>query len=243
MMADYVSLLFALGFVLIHFSSKYMKFLDAVPRSRFLSIAGGVAVAYVFIHLLPELSHYQQLMSDIRDKDFAIEHQAYFIAMLGLAAFYGLERMVKVSKKNGDSAHARPGVFWIHVGSFFLYNAIIGYLLVRGYDRSLWNLIFYFFALAVHFLTNDHGLRKSHNELYDRYGRWLLAGGVLLGWGIGAITAVNELMLSILFAFLAGGVVLNVLKEELPEERESSFPAFALGLLSYTLLLFLSSAI
>jgi hypothetical protein len=40
-----------------------------------------------------------------------------------------------------------------------------------------------------------------------------------------------------LFAFLAGGVVLNVLKEELPEERESRFWAFALGAASYTALL------
>lgn len=240
-MSDYVSFLFALGFVLIHFSSKYLKFIDAVPRSRFLSFAGGVSVAYVFIHLLPELSQYQQLISDIREEGFDIEHQAYILAMAGLAAFYGLERMVKLSKKKGDSDHTSPGVFWIHMGSFFLYNAIIGYLLVRGNDRNLWNLIFYFLALAVHFLTNDHGLRTAHNELYDRYGRWLLAGGVLLGWSIGAYTAVNQLLLAVLFAFLAGGVVLNVLKEELPEERESSFTAFALGLLSYTVLLIIGS--
>ncbi|KKK38582.1 membrane protein [Mesobacillus campisalis] len=241
-MSDYVSLVFALGFVLIHLTSKYMKFLDAVPRSRFLSAAGGVAVAYVFMHLLPELNHYQQKMGEITEEGFALEHQAYLIAMTGLAVFYGLERMVKVSKKNGDSNHASPGVFWIHMFSFFVYNAIIGYLLVRGYDRTLWSLFFYFIALTVHFLTNDHSLRQSHSKLYDRWGRWLLASGVLLGWTVGAMTAVHELVVSSLFAFLAGGVILNVLKEELPEERESSFPAFALGLLGYTLLLFLSSA-
>ena len=40
-----------------------------------------------------------------------------------------------------------------------------------------------------------------------------------------------------LTAFLAGGVVMNVLKEELPEERESRFWAFALGTALYTMLL------
>jgi hypothetical protein len=194
------------------------------------------------MHLLPELSHYQQQMGKIREEGFALEHQAYVIAMTGLAVFYGLERMVKASKKKGECNHASPGVFWIHVSSFFFYNAIIGYLLVKGYDRSLWNLIFYFIALAVHFLTNDHSLRQSYSRLYDRWGRWLLAGGVLLGWGVGTLATVNHLVISTLFAFLAGGVVLNVLKEELPEERESSFPAFSLGILSYTMLLFLSSA-
>ena len=36
-----------------------------------------------------------------------------------------------------------------------------------------------------------------------------------------------------LFAFLAGGVVLNVMKEELPEERQSRFGAFLLGVAGY----------
>ncbi|WP_348249527.1 hypothetical protein [Leptolyngbya sp. GB1-A1] len=36
-----------------------------------------------------------------------------------------------------------------------------------------------------------------------------------------------------MFAFLAGGVVLNGLKEELPEERESRFWAFAMNAIGY----------
>ena len=43
--------------------------------------------------------------------------------------------------------------------------------------------------------------------------------------------------LAVLFAFLAGGVILNVIKEELPEEQESLFWAFALGAALYTALL------
>lgn len=43
--------------------------------------------------------------------------------------------------------------------------------------------------------------------------------------------------LAVLIAFLAGGVVLNVLKEELPEERESRFWAFAIGTALYAALL------
>jgi hypothetical protein len=41
----------------------------------------------------------------------------------------------------------------------------------------------------------------------------------------------------ILFALLSGGVVLNVLKEELPEERQSSFRAFFAGIVVYTVIL------
>lgn len=42
------------------------------------------------------------------------------------------------------------------------------------------------------------------------------------------------------FAFLAGGMILNVLKEELPEERESRFTAFLSGAAGYAALLLLA---
>jgi hypothetical protein len=51
------------------------------------------------------------------------------------------------------------------------------------------------------------------------------------------VTPVPELVLALLFAFLAGGVVLNVLKEELPDERESRFWPFLAGAGAYAALL------
>ena len=50
---------------------------------------------------------------------------------------------------------------------------------------------------------------------------------------------IGELPLALLFAFLAGGIVLNVLKEELPAERESRFSAFVLGAAGYAAILLL----
>lgn len=55
----------------------------------------------------------------------------------------------------------------------------------------------------------------------------------MIGYG----TEIHQAAIAVLFAFLAGGVILNVLKEELPEERKSCFWAFAVGVGAYTLLL------
>jgi hypothetical protein len=68
-------------------------------------------------------------------------------------------------------------------------------------------------------------------------GRWILAAAPLLGWLVGVLVELPPIATSALFAFLAGGVVLNVLKEELPEDRESRFWAFAAGTAGYALLL------
>ncbi len=65
----------------------------------------------------------------------------------------------------------------------------------------------------------------------------MLAAAVVLGWAAGAVTEVPEAFLGLLLAFLAGGVILNVMKEELPAERESRFSAFVLGAAGYTVVL------
>ncbi|GAB3067147.1 hypothetical protein ACFOU0_00305 [Salinicoccus sesuvii] len=239
-MGTWFSLVFVVGFVVIHLVSKQMKFLKVTPRSKFLSIAGGISVAYVFMHLLPELGEYQQEFEGAIEGFEFLESHIYIIALLGLVVFYGLEQLAKNSKRQGDlkgTHKASSSVFWLHISSFGLYNAIIGYLLLRGEYQSEWGMLFYFVAMGIHFITNDKALRSAHKEDYDRYGRWLLAIAITVGWLIGMFTELNILVISILTAFLAGGVILNVMKEELPEERESSFPAFFTGMLGYTVLL------
>jgi len=62
----------------------------------------------------------------------------------------------------------------------------------------------------------------------------------MLGWVVGLVVEVSEAATSTLFAFLAGGIVLNVLKEELPEERQSRFWPFAAGAAGYSVLLLIA---
>lgn len=226
------------GLALVHVFAGRLRFLDVVPRSGWLSFAGGVSVAYVFIHIFPELEEAQQALGEHIGAIVYIEHHAYLVALAGLAVFYGLERLVKRDERRGDhrTGEASAGVFWLHIGSFAFYNALIGYLLVYR-EGSLHGMLFFFLAMAFHFLVNDHGLRQHHRQLYGRRGRWVLVAAVVIGWCIGLSTELSEAATSALFAFLAGGIVLNVLKEELPEERLSRFWPFALGVVVYAAML------
>lgn len=236
----WTTLIYIIGFVLIHLYSKKMKFLNGVPRSRFLSLAGGISVAYVFLYLLPELAHFQsELEGELNGGVWAfIESHIYVVAMLGLGLFYGLEVMVvKAKKRDEKKARTEAGVFWIHIGSFILYNSLIGYLLVQEHSPGSWGTFFYFAAMGLHFIANDNALSNLHEKDYDRYGRWLLTAAVVIGWLVGIATELSDLIVSFLVALLAGGIILNVLKEELPEDRESSFSSFALGVLLYSVLI------
>ncbi|MEA5602359.1 hypothetical protein [Nostoc sp. UHCC 0252] len=232
----------AIALAIIHLYSGKLQFIRAKPRSRWLSFGSGVSVAYVFVHILPELSKAQiTLQSSLNIGLAFLEHHVYLVALLGLAVFYGLERFANNSRQRNQKAGKGDvtalDVFWIHIASFAVYNALIGYLLVHREESSIKSLLFYFFAMALHFVVNDNGLRENHKQIYDRIGRWLLVAAIIVGWVIGIGTVIHQAAVAVLFAFLSGGIVLNVLKEELPEQRESRFWAFALGAFGYAIFL------
>ena len=56
-------------------------------------------------------------------------------------------------------------------------------------------------------------------------------------WIVGTFFDIREVVVSLLAAFIAGAIILNVMKEELPEDRKSSLPAFLLGVVFYTVLI------
>lgn len=236
--------LMAAALACIHLFAARLTWLDVIPRSRWLSAAGGISVAYVFVHILPELAHGQERLLAARLGPFlgSLEHHIFLLALLGLSVFYGLERSIRLhrrgrSRGEGEGEAAPGGVFWLHLFSFSLYNLLIGYLLLHREAPGLRSLWFFFIAMAMHFAVNDYGLRRHYGGLYRRVGRWILAAAVLGGWAAGALYSVGEVLLAVLFALLSGGVILNVLKEELPEERESRFWAFAAGAWGYAGLL------
>lgn len=238
-----LSFLIAGLFGAIHLLGDQLSFLNTTPRSAWLSVAGGVSVSYVFVHLLPELAAHQESFRHAAETGgalAAVESHIYVIALTGLLVFYGLERLAKTSAKMRKAALSGPprsdGAFWLHLGSFALYNMLIGYLLLHREDANLRSFLAYALAMGLHFLVNDHSLRAHHGELY-RFGRWLLAAAPFVGLLLGLAVTLSDLAIGALFAFLVGGVVLNVLKEELPEQRESRFWVFAAGTAGYAALL------
>lgn len=235
-----ITLAIALVFAAVHlFGGRLVALQRRAPRSRWLSFAGGVSVAYVFVHLLPEAEARGRHFRDIPALEGTwagqIEAPIYLLALAGLVIFYGLERYVLLQRSEDDEVPG--GVFWVHIGSFAVYNALITYLLVRESELEPARLGTFALAMGLHYLVNDMGLRAHHPRLYHRRGRFLLAACAPLGWVVGVMVPIDVLLTSALFGFLCGATLLNVLKEEIPEERESRFWAFVAGAAGYSLLL------
>lgn len=233
----------AAAFIAVHLFIGRLRFLEGTPRHAFLSLAGGVAVAYIFVHVLPELAAHQRTFADALDlSDETAEAVVYLISLLGLVVFFGLEQAARQSRSRrlaatGESRLERE-VKWLHLGSFFFFNFLVGYLLLHREQTGYLSLAFYAAAMLLHFATSDFGQRREHADDYDFETRWVLAAGVAAGWLVGALDQeVPAIVIGFLFAFLAGGVMLNTFKEELPEDRDSRFMPFAAGAVGYAALL------
>ena len=191
-----ISLLALAGLVCVHLFSGRLRFLDGTPRSIWLSVAGGISVAYVFVHLLPELAEGQETVAEALEGGEGLaflESHVYLVALVGLAVFYGLDRLAITSRRSkreaGKEDSTSPGVFWLHIFSFAVYNFLIGYLLLHRIDTGPGNLLLFFVAMAMHFPVNAHGLREHRKGAYVRAGRRVIAAAVVLGWVAGLLTA------------------------------------------------------
>ncbi|WP_121822559.1 ZIP family transporter [Halostella salina] len=235
--------LLALGLAVLHAAAKHLRLTAVVPRSGWLSFGGGVSVAYVFVHVLPELSAGQAAIAatDHPVVD-ALAHHAYLIALAGFVLFYGLERYARTAKSDSGTDDPSDGggpdssVLWTHLLSYGLLNATIGYLLL-GYAAEGRGAATFAVAMGFHFVVNDDGLRRHHAAGYDRWGRWVLAAAILAGWFLAAVVDLGHAASLSAYAFVGGGVVLNVIKEELPAERESRFGYFLAGAVTYAAVL------
>lgn len=234
-----LSFIFVLILGLIHVFANKVSDFHILPRQKWLSFAGGVSVSFVFLHILPELHQWQVSLRKEDKLPFEVENYLYILTLTGLLLFYGLEKgIIAVKKKSKSEKKAiKDGIFWWHIGIFAFYNMLIGYLLLHDQELNGSDAWLVFIAIGFHFLGNDYSLFNHHEKTYHHTGRWIMASAVMAGWTIGIVVRIPDILFSAFFAFIAGGIMLNVLKEEIPEEKESHFGAFLAGTVIFSILL------
>lgn len=227
----FLALALALALAAVHvFAARFR--LSTIPRSVWLSVAGGVSVGYVFVHLLPELHAGNEAVTERFGATVGfVEHHLYLIALLGFVGFYALEQRAR------NREESENWLFGLHIAAFALYNALVGYLLIHHDLPGPGSRVLYAVALGLHLLINDHGLAHHYSSAYHRVGRWVLAAAVLAGAAVGTLGAVDAAVVDVAFGLVAGATVLNAIKEELPEARSSRSWAFVLGAAGYAALL------
>ncbi len=204
------------------------------------SFAGGIAAAYVFLHMLPELAEGNQAIGEALQSQVPttplIDLAIFAVALVGFVFFYGLERRAERSAEGSDEPSAE--MFRLHLASFAMKNAVIVYTMPLRLRTGVAFALLFSLAIGLHFLLTDRGLRRNYPRRFSSRGRYVLAGALLLGWLAVALAApTSAVLVAVMNGFLGGAILLNVFKEEIPEGRGSSFGWFVIGTAVYGVVL------
>ncbi len=255
------SLLAVLALAAVHILCGRWRIICTEHHSRWLSFASGVAVAYVFVGLLPKMSKWQATIIAQSKVEFAVpkicevlgiiewcgglknflNYELFLCALAGLVLFCGIDRAMHLSRKytsgEGEPDLAPAGLFWFSIGVFAAYNTLIGYISVHSDLPGRFVLLLLVIAIGLHFLGINHGLWKNFRERFVGPGRWILAASILAGWLLGILTDFAQMVYIGMYSLLAGGIIMNVLNEELSDRHEAPFWPFFLGVTGNTLLM------
>ncbi len=218
-------------FILIHLFANELIPSKRIHRLKWFSFSGGLAVSYVFVYVLPSL-HKEQVVVKEYGSYFTMESELYFVGLLGVLLFYGVQKVVRKAQLNSKPGKARA-LFWLQIKFFGVYNALVAYTVI-SHNVSGVQAIFYGLAVGLHFIAVAHDLWREYADIYNKMGRYVLAIGILIGWFLGMTVQLPPLIESLIFAFISGAMILNVLKYELPPDDEAHYPTFAIGVVAYT---------
>lgn len=223
----YVSLIGVLALAGLHVVGFRLHRGSAV-KPTWLTVGSGVSIAYVFAHLLPELAESQQDWLAARPHRALgwLDTQVYLAALVGVIISLSLDR---VTTKRASSG------FWLHVGSFAIYNALIGAFALRV--TTVVPALLAVLAFGAHFLVNDHGLYRRYSGDYVRVGRWVLAASIVAGWIVAVSVPPPEIVLVGALGLVSGGMIASAIREELPEQDRDRLAPWVAGAVGYTVLL------
>ncbi|MGE5655089.1 MAG: hypothetical protein ACM37W_00445 [Actinomycetota bacterium] len=199
------------------------------------SLGSGIAVAYVFLHLLPQLSHHHPDLRAINP----------YLILVGFLVFYGMERLALELAPSQPpewelikrTAIAKP-FFSVEIAFLCAYNALIVYTMPAQLEYSLASSLVYMLAMILHLMRGDHSLRDKYPKQFKAWGRHALAATAILAALAGWLVPPNPIMSDLLIAALTGCTLLNVFKDELPDPVRSSYRWFLTGALVLGLLMF-----
>jgi hypothetical protein len=215
----------------VHALSPAIAHLPRRYRALSSSVSGGVGLAYVFLYLLFELARYGAPKIHAAWPLAPDPLESLFVLLLAaLSLTFLLQARFEASPDRRDD----------HFGNallFVVYNGLAGTGVVEEARGGTLNLALYVTALGLHLLFNDVFL--THLWPGAPHARWrlALAAAPVAGCALAAGFALSDGVLYTLLALIAGAMIMNVLRHELPSARDVRPLAFLFGVGLYAALI------
>lgn len=191
-----------------------------------LSAGAGVGIAYVVVHLLPELAAGAEIVK--RSTAGVLPYAEVHVYLLVLVGIVGTLLLRGAEKgRHGFGRHPR-----VRIIQPMLSALIVGYLLAVRDDAEIMPLAFFTVAIGLHVAISAHTLAV---KLDSPLGGLTLASAIGAGYLVGLVDQAPPVVVAGFIALLAGGVMTRTIHEVLDEERH--LLALVLGATAETALL------
>ena len=235
----------ALIFAIIFFAGPRWRINLEIQKGyrRVVSFNAGIAIAYVFMNFLPELSEASEIfLEHTQDLHRLFSQQwVYGASLLGFVLFYGIEYIVIAKRSPSGSEEAEDPTekirFIVTIVAYALYAGLICYLLVDSFEDGYTNEALYTVAMALHFISLRYSLWNEYGDIFGRWGKNILGVSCLVGWMIAIFLPQPVMVVITLLGFVSGGIIMTTMIAELPGEKEGRFLYFFLGAALYAGLL------
>lgn len=220
--------------MICHYLSPLIRKIPHINAKQITSFSGGMAVAYVFLHMLPGLVEGNQtigkLLSQTKALTPLLDLGIFIIALLGFNIYFGLELLATRAKLK--SKESTKKAYYLHLLMYGIYNFLITYTMPLRVQSGATYAILFAIVIGLHFIFVDRSFNRNFHQHFSVSGRLFLLGILFLGWLVTALTnPINVVVVSFMIAFLAGSVLYTVFREELPTSEKSSFISFTVGIL------------
>ncbi len=212
----------------VHLTIHHWRFLNGPAATHWLSISAGTALAYVFAYLMPKLAIIQDKLAPTADASVGFLRQhAYLLALAGLLTYFGLSRITAAGPSQvTDERVFHNRVVLLQLIGYCLYSAQLGYLVTELSQPGLASYTLVTVILCLHLMGINHHLHHTFPVAYLGLLRYAYTAALFCGWLAGVMTANVGLFIMLTTTFVAGGIIITALREELPREGESHSIAF-----------------
>jgi len=217
-------LLITIVFVACHLASPLALRIRDRSREKASSFAAGFAIGYVCLYLLPELDVGHELLGP----------RIYGVLLVGFSLFYGLE--VWILRQQSDHEREAAGHYGVHMAMVMVYNTLMVFAMALEPAHNFTLTVVYALAIGLHLTTIDVGLQEKYGARFASHGRYYLVAAVLAGYALAWLRRPEEAAIDIITATLAGAMMLNVFRAELPELKDARFRYFLVGAALFTVL-------
>ena len=206
-------------FVTEHVFSKKLR-----KNQKLISFSAGVAVAYIILRLFPEIASHALIEG----------RKIFLFVLLGFVGLNLIEQYVYKNVRRLEKAYHKS----IHITYFFVYNFIIGAILVTFVARGLTQTLLFFVPFLLYIIAE---ILPQEFEFKSMTSKILFSMAPIFGAiiGIYLIDFINSIF-GIMIAFITGTLLYIVIRESLPSDEAEKPLFFIIGVLFYTVIIFMS---